>query len=279
MKQKLTLKTIVLSTAIILAGQTYSNELTLNDCGVVIGHEMGLWEFFDPIPNPRQVDRVLRSNLNFFKISLRKLKDGIWVVHHDADVTIYPTPFTNKKVMLDQLTWNDVQALKADPLSRIPIYRLEEYLEKDKGKLCWMLTPKVLPDDNLVQLILKYKIEHRSILTGGITEVQFLATYPEELGLNFSGRVHTTEAELDAFVPYLNRLWAMEIDPTPNTKPIIDAVHKLGLKAYVDSMRYSKSYELLGTACEKVFKMGADITQSNRPGACKRKMGASLPPL
>jgi glycerophosphoryl diester phosphodiesterase len=262
-----------------LATTANAKALTLRDCGAVVGHEMGLWEFFTPTPNPHQVERALKSDLNFFKVSLRKLKDGVWVVHHDPSIAIYPTLTTSKRVILDQLTWKDVEELKADPIARIPIYRLEEYLEKDQGRLCWMFTPKVSPDNNLVQILLKYNIAHRSILTtGGLTDVKFLASYPEELGLNFAGRVGSSENELEAFGPYLRRLWAMEIDPTPRTKPMIDAVHNLGLRAYVDSMRFSKSYEFLGSACNKVFAMGADITQTNRPGDCKKKMGALLPP-
>jgi glycerophosphoryl diester phosphodiesterase len=264
---------------LVLANTANAEELTLRDCGAVIGHEMGLWEFFTPTPNPHQVERALKSDLKFFKVSLRKLKDGVWVVHHDLSIAIYPTLTTNKSVNLDQITWKDVEELKADPIARIPIYRLEEYLEKDQGRLCWMFTPKVSPDNNLVQILLKYNIAHRSILTtNGVSEVKFLASYPEKYGLNFAGRVGSSENELEAFGPYLRRLWAMEIDPTPRTKPMIDAVHNLGLRAYVDSMRFSKSYELFGSACEKVFTMGADITQTNRPGDCKKKMGAFLPP-
>jgi hypothetical protein len=109
---------------------------------------------------------------------------------------------------------------------------LEEYLEKDQGRLCGMFTPKVSPDNNLVQMILKYNLTHRSVLTtGSVNEVGFLASYPENIGLNFSGRVGASENELEACSPYLHHLWAMELDPTPSTKLMIDAVHKLGLRA------------------------------------------------
>lgn len=249
-------------------------DLTLQDCGVVVGHEMGLWEFFSPIPNPQQVDRVLKTNLVFVKISLRKLKDGTWVVHHDPDLTIYPTAGESKKISLDQLTWEDVQRLKAVPQSKIPIYRLEEYIERDQGRLCWMFSPKVTPDENLVKLIMKLGIEHRSVLlTGGLADVQFYSSFPINFGLNFAGRVGDKEEELEGYKPYLSRLWAMEVNPTPRAKEMIWATHQLGLKAYLDSMRYSKSYELFGSSCHKVFAMGADITQSNRPLACIKEMG------
>ena len=258
---------------------TTANELTLNNCGTIVGHEMGGWEFFAPIPSPNQVKRVLRSNLKFVKISLRKLKDGTWVVHHDDDIAIYSSPLTNKKVLLSQLTWLDVQRLKRNPLATVPIYRLEEYIQIDQKRLCWMLTPKNPPDDNLVKLILKLDIQDRSVFTtGGVTEVAFLASYPEEFGLNFAGRVGATEDALETYRPYLHRLWAMEVDPTPRSKEMIDAVHNLGLRAYLDSMRFSKSYELFGSSCHKVFAMGADITQTNRALACIKKMGASLVP-
>lgn len=265
--------------AIILTIPTcvFADELTLNDCGVIIGHEMGGWEFFSPIPNPKQVDRVLATDLKFVKISLRKLKDGTWVVHHGPKATVYSTPVTNKKIALDQITWEEVKKLNANPLAKIPIYRLEEYIQRDQGRLCWMLTPKVSPDENLVKLILKLGIQHRSIFTTyGVSEVAFLASFPEEYGLNFAGRVGANEAALEAYGPYLSRLWAMELDPTPNAPAIINAIHKLGLRAYLDSMRYSKTYEFLGSACHKVFAMGADITQTNRAQACIKKMGPSL---
>lgn len=248
--------------------------LTLHDCGVVVGHEMGLWEFFSAIPGPKQVDRVLKTNLKFVKISLRKLKDGIWVVNHDADITIYPSKDERKKVILDQLTWSDVQQLKSNAEANIPIYRLEDYIARDQGRLCWMFSPKVQPDENLVKLLMKLEIEHRSVLlTGGLSDVEFYSSFPEDYGLNFAGRVGDKEEELEGYKPYLSRLWAMEINPTPKAKEMIVATHQLGLKAYLDSMRYSKTYEFFGSSCREVFKMGADITQTNRPLACIKKMG------
>ena len=277
MKKTAFLQYIVALILILPTCRVFAAELNLNDCGVIIGHEMGGWEFFSPTPNPKQVDRVLETDLKFVKISLRKLKDGTWVVHHNPDLRIYPTPDTNKKISLDQVTWEDVQKLKAQPFSKIPIYRLEEYIQRDQGRLCWMFTPKVSPDENLVKLILKLGIQHRSIFTtSGVAEVAFLASFPEEYGVNFAGRVGASEDALEAYRPYLSRLWAMELDPTPNAPAMINAIHKLGLRAYLDSMRYSKTYEFLGSACHKVFAMGANITQTNRPQACIKKMGASL---
>lgn len=257
-----------------MASNLFATDITLKDCGVVVGHEMGLWEFFSFPPGPDQVDRVLKTDLKFVKISLRKLKDGTWVVNHDADLTIHPYPVPSKKILLDQLNWDDVKKLKANPYSRIPIYRLEDYIQRDQGHLCWMFSPKVNPDENLIKLIMKLKIQHRSVLlSGGFSDVKFYASFPEEFGLNFAGRVGDSEKELDDFRPYFSRLWAMEINPTPRAKEMIAAAQREGLKAYLDSMRYSLSYELFGTSCQKVFDMGADITQTNRPLACIKKMG------
>lgn len=249
-------------------------EITLNDCGAVIGHEMGLWEFFSYPPNPEQVDRVLKSDLKFVKISLRKLKDGVWVVNHDADVTISRTGEKKEKILLNQLTWKDVENLKSNPYSKIPIYRLEEYIQRDQKQLCWMLSPKDATDKNLVDLIVSLNLQHRSVLlTYGLTDAIFYSSFPKDLGLNFAGRVVSSEDQLEGYSPYLSRLWAMELDPTPRAKEMIIAIHKLGLRAYLDSMRYSKTYEIFGSACSKVFAMGADITQTNRPLACIKKMG------
>lgn len=257
----------------ILINDLAAGTVSLNDCGVVIGHEMGGWEFFSLRRKPKQVDRVLKTDLKFVKISIRKLKDGTWVVNHDPDVTIYPVPGEAQKVFLDQLTWPEVEKLKSLPQSKIPIYRLEEFIQRDQGRLCWMLTPKVSPDKNLVNLLMNQGIQNRAVLTtGGLAEVEFLASFPEEFGLNFTGRVSDNKEQLEGYKPYFSRLWAMELDPTPRAKEMIEAIHKLGLKAYLDSMRYSKSYELFGTSCHKVFDMGADITQSNRPLACIKKM-------
>lgn len=277
MEISLKMKILFIATFMFLAFFVHAEEkpaLTLSDCGVVVGHEMGLWEFFQTIPSPEQVDRVLKSKLKFVKISLRKLKDGVWVVHHDADITIYPSKNEKEKVLLDQLTWDDVEHLKSNPEANIPIYRLEEYIQRDQGRLCWMFSPKVQPDENLVRLVMKLKIEHRAVLlTGGLSDVGFYSSFPEEYGLHFAGRIGDRAEDLDGYKPYLSRLWAMEIDPTPKAKDMIEATHKLGLKAYLDSMRYSKTYEVFGTSCKEVFSMGADITQTNRPLACIKKMG------
>ena len=250
-----------------------ADSVTLKDCGRVVGHEMGLWEFFSPTPGPHQVDRVLRSKLKFVKISLQKLKDGTWVVNHDPDTTIYPISDEPIRLHLDQITWNDVDAWKASG-AYVPIYRLHEYIDRDHGKLCWMFSPKEAPNDALVDEIVSLGIQNRSvILTGGFSDVNLLLHYPEDYHLNFAGRVGSDERELIPYQPILNRLWAMEVDPTKQSAEMIQAVKSLGIPAYIDSMRFSWNYELFGTACKKVFRMGADYTQTNRPLQCKRKMG------
>ena len=260
--------TLALLLSFLPINEGLAGTLTLKDCGVVIGHEMGGWDFFSPIRNPKQVDQVLKTELKFVKVSLRKLKDGIWVVNHDPDITVDDGEGNGKKVILNQLTWQELQQL------HLPVYRLEDYIQKDQGRLCWMFTPKVPPDENLVKLLMNLGIQHRSVFTtSGLSDVQFLASFPEEYGLNYAGRVSDKDNQLEAYKPFLTRLWAMEIDPTPKTKEMILAVHHLGLKAYVDSMRYSKTYELFGSSCHKVFRMGADITQTNRPLDCLKKMG------
>lgn len=252
-------------------------ELTLKDCGAVIGHEMGLWEFFSYPPGPHQVDRVVKSKLNFVKISLQKLKDGVWVVNHDPEVTIYPESANSVRIRLDQITSTEVENLKKISDAKIPIYRLDEYLQRDEGKLCWMLTTKVQPDQSLVKLILDLGIQERIVfLTKDLSDVKFYSSFPEENRLHFAGRVGNDPAELQVYSPYIERLWAMEIDPTPNAKNMIDAVHQLGLKAYLDSMRFSKTYEFFGTACKKVFQMGADYTQTNRPLECIKEKAFSF---
>jgi hypothetical protein len=250
--------------------------LTLADCGTIVGHEMGLWEFFSTYPSPRQVDRVLKSKLKFVKISLRQLKDGEWVVSHDPTVSIYPgLDGQAVKVTLQDISWQDVENWRAIPGAFIPIYRLRDYIARDQGRLCWMFSPKVNPDPQLVNEILELGIQDRAVLlTGGLSDVQFYSSFPREYNLHFAGRVGDQEQDLAAYQPYVDRLWAMEIDPTKNAPRMIELTHQMNLPAYVDSMRYSWNYELLGTACKKVFKMGAQITQTNRPLQCMHQTAA-----
>ncbi|RPJ74896.1 MAG: hypothetical protein EHM20_09840, partial [Alphaproteobacteria bacterium] len=76
MKKTFSLKTVLIIAMALASYNLSAAGLALSDCGVVVGHEMGLWEFLSIPPNPRQVERVLKSELKFVKISLRKLKDG-----------------------------------------------------------------------------------------------------------------------------------------------------------------------------------------------------------
>ncbi len=268
------MKQFLMIFAVFFLHQHFAQALDLSNCGRVIGHEMGLWEFFASPPGPEQVDRVLKSELKFVKISLRKLKDGIWVVNHDDAKTIYPSPGESKIVHLSQLTWTEVQEMKKLPGAVIPIYPLQDYINRDHGGLCWMFSPKVPIDANLISEILRLQISQRSVLlTTSLSEVEFLTSLPVEDNLHFTGRVGSHVQELDAFKAYLGKLWAIEIDPTQQAAALTSVAHTLGFKAYTDSMRYSWNYEFIHTACSKVFAMGSDYSQTNRPLQCLHEMG------
>jgi len=255
---------------LIFAAQAATAAVTLEQCGKVIGHEMGLWEFFALNPGPEQVTRVLKSPLNFIKISLQQLKDGSWVVYHDDSIYIYDDQNNAINIQFNQVTWAEIEDYKSRPGYFVPIYRLKDYVDRDpQGKLCWMFSPKESPDVNFVNDLIELGISDRSvILTYGLSDVINLSAYPESDHLHFAGRVSTDEKALAAYAPYLNRLWAMEIDPTSDTQNMVNLTHQMGIKAYVDSMRYSWNYELFGTACKTVFDMGVDYSQSNRPLQC-----------
>ena len=262
----------IISAALFLTALN-SGGITLPECGRVVGHEMDLWEFTSANPSPRQVDEVLKSPLKFVKISLQHMKDGNWAVDH-SDQTGMTTP-SGEIILVNyaNMTLDDFQRYKAKGYS-FDLYLLADYIKRDHDRLCWMLSPKESPDDSLVQKLIELNAQDRTvILTYGLPDVKFLATYPLSDKLHYAGRVSTSLADLDAYKPYLSNLWAMEIDPTSSTQNMIVAAHNLGLKAYVDSMTYSKTYEIFGTACKKVFDMGVDYTQTNRALQCIREMG------
>ncbi len=243
--------------------------LTLADCGRVVGHEMGLLEFSPLSPSPRQVDKVLASPLKFVKISLRRTKDGVWVVGHDPGtmITVENRPvFVN----LADVTWDQIREYRDDPGNNVSIFRLSEYLSRDKGRLCWMFSPKVPEDSALISELRKYNAIGRSVILSGDT--QWLARAHETDGVNYAGRVNSMPA-LKALLSQRLPMWAIEIDKEADTPEMIRAVKAAGYKAYADSMDYGWPAELFGTACRKVFDMGVDYTQSNRPLACMREMG------
>lgn len=244
--------------------------VTLENCGNVIGHEMGLWEFFALIPGPDQVTSVLKSPLNFVKISFQQLKDGSWVVYHDDSVYIYDDNNNAIYIKFNEVTWAEIEDYKSRPGYFVPIYRLKDYTDRDpEGKLCWYFSPKESPDANFVSDLVTLGIADRSvILTYGLNDVIHLSSYPDSYHLHFNGRVSSNPKDLDGYIPYIHRLFAMEIDPTSSTQEMVKLTHQMGLKAYVDSMRYSWNYELFGTACKTVFNMGVDYTQTNRPLQC-----------
>jgi hypothetical protein len=248
------------------------SDIRLEECGKVIGHEMGMWEFLSVEPSPKQVDRVLRSQLKFVKVSLQKLKDGVWVVDHNPTHKII-LKHKLKQVRYTDLTWADIERFKATPGSFVPLYRLSDYIERDEGQLCWMFSPKVQIDESLIDEMKTLGIVDRSvILTGGLTDVQWLAELPKADDIHFAGRINDP-SQIESYAPYLSRLWAMEIDGNKSMQTSIDLVHQAGVLAYVDSMGHSWNYEFLRTACRKVFNMNADFTQTNRPLQCMDLMG------
>ena len=247
--------------------------ITLDQCGNIIGHEMGLWEFLAIPPNPSQVDSVLETPLRFVKVSLHKLKDNTWVVNHGADAWVYVPPFDVKVMKLADLTWKDVEKMKSKTASIVPIYRLRDYTERDQGQLCWLLNTKVPLDDSLVREIKDLGTENRTVIqTSSLTEVIYLQSLPAEMGIHFTGEARTP-ANLDKLFSASDRYWAICVEQSERTKPVIDVVHQHHFRALVNAMKYNATYEFFSSACKKVFDLGADLTQTNRPLQCMRVMG------
>ena len=267
-----TLATLVCKSALAEIG-SQSISTDLSQCGPVIGHEMGMWEFFSVIPSPKQVDRVLRTDLKFVKVSLQKLKDESWVVSHNPSQIVLDGARKPHRIEFSKTTWEEIQKLRGEPHSKVPIFRLTEYIARDQGRLCWMLSPKQPINKSLIAELTEAKILQRTVLlTSHISEVQWLQSFSADQVPSYTGRVNSSAA-LNTLVGLHAPLWAIEIDKNDETPAVIQAVHDANYKAYVDSMRYSKTYEFFGTACKKVFALGADYTQTNRPLQCMRKMG------
>lgn len=268
-----TLITILPFTA---AAESQTQELS--KCKPVIAHEMGIWEFSPLSRGPHQVSLVAGSKVDFVKVSLRRLKDGIWVVAHDEGQVIKEAGRDARYLVYSKTTWDQIAALKKPGNNMVPIWTIRDYVERDPGKLCWMFSPKDTPDDSLLSQLLVLGLENRTVLLSrDNSDTEFYADRQlPEMGLAFAPRVGSPEG-LDYTLKRIHdgqwKVWAIEVDPNGHAQANINGVKAAGFKAYLDSMRYSSSYELGGTACMTPFGMGADYTQTNRPIECLKKLG------
>ena len=140
---------------------------------------MDLWEFLSLAPSPEQVDRVLKSPLQFVKISLQHMKDGNWAVSHPDQVWMTTANGDRIPLKFADLTLKEVQHYQSLPGYSLPVYLLEDYINRDQSRLCWMLSPKQSPDDTLVKKLMELNVQDRTvILTYGLPDVQFLESYP-----------------------------------------------------------------------------------------------------
>ena len=262
-----------LTTTVAGAGEPQPS-VQLKDCGRVIGHEMGLWEFLDINPNPSQVDRVLKKRGEFYKVSLQQMKDGTWIVNHDPDRMARLGNGDVVDIVFKNTTWSDIERMQQDPMAWIPVYRLSDYVERDQGRLCWMFDMKDPVDQTLLDDLQKLGIQERTVIeTNSMEEVQFLSAQSPEAGFHFSARIYSSAPMINELMPYRNQIWALEIDKSGSTSDLIKAAKQAGFSTYLDSMRYSWNYEFFGTACRTPFSLGADYTQTNRPLQCLHQMG------
>lgn len=250
---------------------SHAEDIRLEQCGRVVGHEMNLWENFQLRPSPNQVYKALESGHKFYKVSLRKTKDNVWIVNHDADVLIKLQGELPKTVMIKDLTWPQILEWRHNLNNYAPIYRLSEYIKWDRGQLCWMLGVKDSADESFLKEVRNLNLENRTVvLTTSRPEYDLMMAHAQSAGLKWTIRVSDDGNYLRSLKPYYDNIWAVEIDPTDNIQFMIRLTKFYGLKAYVDSMRFSIDYELISSACEKVFNMGADYTQTNRAIECNR---------
>jgi len=209
-------------------------------------------------------EKAKHKGADIVEMDLRATKDGVPVVIHDEKLAGFGKA---GRGVVSEMTLAEVKACKAFPFYPIPTF--EEVLQWADGTIVvnaeFKTLDVILPSIKLIQ---KYDAYDWVYFQTKSDHARY------EMARSEDSRVNLLYKPVDD----ADLLWALGLDdenlvvielyaPT-RTPENIERIHAHRKLASENSWHFSRTRELFGAACKKVFALGIDIAITERPRGC-----------
>lgn len=235
---------------------------------IVAAHRGGYFETGSPLAKVRATLKT--SSADVLEIDLRRTRDGVVVVSHDASA--FKSGECEEDV--ETLTYAALAACAAAAhVDTVP--RFEAVLDEVRGRAVvnaeFKTESVIVPAIRIVETAnAKSWVYFQA--TGDLTKYRIARQLDPEVALLLKV---TSDAEIErAIALHDPHLPVLELDRDFVTPQRVARIHAGGMLASVNSFRYQFTAERFSASCERVFEMGVDIAVSNNAASCSMQRGA-----
>lgn len=219
-------------------------------------------------------EKARRKGADIVEMDLRATKDGVPVVIHDEKLSGFGK---SGRGVVSEMTLADVKRRRAFPC--YPIATFEEVLQWAKGRVVINAEFKTLDViAPAIQLVQQYDALDWVYFQTKSDHARYEMARREDARVNLLYKPIDDEDLRWALGLGDENLVVIELYAPTRTPENIAQIHAHGKLASENSWHFSKTRELLGSACKKVYALGIDIAITERPEGGKKakaSIGAS----
>ncbi len=245
---------------------------TIQAGGVKVSHHRGASRYA-----PENTLEALRKSValgaDFVEFDIRTTRDGASVLLHDSSLD----RTTSGRGPVRDRTSGEVAALDAGswfgrPFSGMKIPSLDAFLDAAAPlNVGLYVDAKDIPPEALAEALARHGLTDRSVVYQGADYLERLKTIAPDLRRMPPLR---DPSDLDALVERV-RPYAVDVNWTILSKPLIDRCHALGVKVFSDALGSHESVEHY----QQAVRDGIDLIQTDHPVLVLRALTLAEPPV